>query len=347
MKILFGVQSTGNGHICRSKEIILRLKALGHEIDVVLSGRKPAMLQELDTFGAYRLFRGLTFSTHRGRLKFWRTLFGLNLFKFYRDIHTIDASGYDLVVTDFEPISARVAKTNQIPSIGIGHQYAFLYNIPVAGKDPVSDWILKRFAPVNIPMGLHWHHFNQPILPPIIPNHIKKKCDPSPRKILVYLPFEETDDIIRLLKGLMDYHFYIYGKSNLPADIDNFHFRPSSRSGFLNDLLDCGGVISNAGFELPSEVAYLGKKLLVKPLQGQMEQVSNAIALEKLGIGEVMSRLDPEKVKQWIDGPSQAALQYPDVAAKIAKFIDEGYSGDIGAFARKVWSEIPVDIMRR
>lgn len=340
MKILFGIQSTGNGHICRSKEIILRLKALGHKIHVVLSGSKPAMGHELEVFEPYRILRGLTFSMHRGRLKLWRTLLGLNFIRFYRDIHTMDAGGYDLVITDFEPITARVAKINHIPSIGIGHQYAFLFDVPVAGSDLVSDCIIKRFAPVCIPLGLHWHHFNQPILPPILPNHIRRTCSPLPNKILVYLPFEETRDTVRLLKDFTKHQFYIYGNSGIPVDKDQFHFRPSSRIGFLNDLLDCNGVISNAGFELPSEVAYLGKKLLVKPLRGQMEQVSNAMALKKLGIGEVMKKLDPAKVARWIDSPPPAARHYPDVAGKIARFIDGGYCMDIKTFSRQVWEEV-------
>jgi len=39
MKILYGIQATGNGHICRSREIISRLKKAGHEIFVIFSGR--------------------------------------------------------------------------------------------------------------------------------------------------------------------------------------------------------------------------------------------------------------------------------------------------------------------
>jgi hypothetical protein len=40
----------------------------------------------------------------------------------------------------------------------------------------------------------------------------------------------------------------------------NLHFRPYSRKGFLNDLAECSGIISNAGFVLIAEALNLGKK---------------------------------------------------------------------------------------
>lgn len=38
MRILFGIQLTGNGHINRSKRLISELRKRGHEVDVVVSG---------------------------------------------------------------------------------------------------------------------------------------------------------------------------------------------------------------------------------------------------------------------------------------------------------------------
>jgi UDP:flavonoid glycosyltransferase YjiC (YdhE family) len=38
MKILYGIQLNGNGHITRSIELIDKLKSVGYEVDVVTSG---------------------------------------------------------------------------------------------------------------------------------------------------------------------------------------------------------------------------------------------------------------------------------------------------------------------
>ena len=50
--------------------------------------------------------------------------------------------------------------------------------------------------------------------------------------------------------------------------------------------------ITNAGFELASESLHLGKRLLVKPLAGQMEQAVNAMAIDILKLGMTMRILD-------------------------------------------------------
>ncbi len=118
------------------------------------------------------------------KLQYLKTAFTLNLPRFHRDIYDYDAAGVDLVITDYEPLSARVARPFRIPS-----------------------------------------------------------------------------------------------------------------SSFLQDLENCNGVICGAGFKLAGEALQLGKKLLVKPLKGQFEQLSNALALEKPQLARVMRRLDRKAVQ--------------------------------------------------
>ena len=73
-----------------------------------------------------------------------------------------------MVISDFEPVTAWAAKTKGISVLGIGHQYAFKHKIPKEGADPIAEMVMKLYAPVDVGVGLHWHHFGQPILPPII-----------------------------------------------------------------------------------------------------------------------------------------------------------------------------------
>lgn len=340
MKILYGVQATGNGHISRSREVIRNLKGLGHDVRVILSGRDPSMLWEMEIFKPYDTVRGLTFITHRGKVRMIRTALRLNLFQFYRDIFSYDASRFDLVVTDFEPVSARIACRNSIPSIGVGHQYAFLHDVPVKRADPFSMWVVKNFAPADYSVGLHWHHFEKPILPPIIPAQLKNDARLEPDKILVYLPFEQSDDIESLLRPFARYQFFIYCSISTPKNDGNLHWRPFSRGGFLAALKNCNGVISNAGFELLSEAMYLGKKFLVKPLSGQMEQASNAYVISKLKLGTEMKRLSSGAVRQFLAAPSMAPMHYPDVARIIAEWIESGNWEDVDGLARSAWKDL-------
>jgi uncharacterized protein (TIGR00661 family) len=347
MKILYGVQATGNGHISRSREVIRELKDLGHDVRVLLSGRESSLLWEMDEFQPYETFQGLTFAYHRGKLKYMQTALQLNLVQFYRDIHAFDAVDYNLVITDFEPLSARIARLNRLPLIGIGHQYAFAHDIPVEGSNPLARYILNNYAPADFPVGLHWHHFKQPILPPIIPNHIEQDQKIQENKIIVYLPFEKSDDIIALLEEYKNHHFFIYHRCERAQDQNNLHLRPYSRSGFLADLAECNGVICNAGFELVSEALHLGKKILVKPLAGQMEQLSNAMVISRLKLGTAMKRLDKGKVVHFLGIPGGFAIRYPNVARLIAGWVDGGHWEDVEGLAQSAWQQTSLPAYNR
>jgi len=339
MQILYGIQTTGNGHICRSREVIRELKKLGHEVHVLFSGRKPAMLSELEEFEPHQTFNGLTFCTNRGKLKYFQTAFRLDFFQFYRDIASFDGSGYDLVITDFEPISARIARRKSLPSIGVGHQYAFVHDIPMGGDNPIARFVMKNFAPADYPVGLHWHHFDQPILPPIVPREIDRYDKRIDNKILVYLPFEQLNEVLALLKPFRRYEFFVYHRPTETEDSGHIHLRPYSRSGFLNDLIECTGVISNAGFELASEAMFLGKKILVKPLAGQMEQISNALAITTLKLGMVMTRLNHVCVAQFLDQPAGPPIKFSDVARMVADWIEGGQWADVEGLAKMAWRQ--------
>jgi uncharacterized protein (TIGR00661 family) len=341
MKILYGVQATGNGHICRSREVIAELKLRGHDVRVILSGRTPDLIREMEVFEPYTIHRGLTFVTEKGKLKYCKTAVQLNFPQFYRDIASFDPSGCDLVVTDFEPISARIARRHGIPSIGISHQCAFSYNIPMVKGNPLGRFILKNFAPADHMLGLHWHHFDQPILPPIVPDHFEKDLCVTANKVLVYLPFEDLGEIGSLLRDMRSHDFHIYhGSCKQLRDEDNLHYRPYSRTGFLRDLCECNGVICNSGFELPSEALHLGKRVLTKPLACQIEQESNAIAMARLELGTVSRKLSTNAIRNWLEASPSSYLRpmnFPNVAALIAEWIGSGRWDDIAGFARAVW----------
>ena len=338
MKILYGVQGTGNGHISRSREIIKALRKYGHEVHTLFSGRKKEALKDVEDFEPFEVRSGLTFSIRQGRVQYVRTALKLNFVEFYKDIHhfLMPEKPYDLVLTDFEPLTARIAKKFKIPSIGIGHQYAFSYKIPTPGGDYFPRLILKYYAPVSYSIGLHWHHFDYPILPPIVPR-MQKPEKIRKNKILVYLPFEDSEDIRILLSRFTPYDFHIYASRDTPSDSGHLHFHPFSRENFMKDLFDCGGVICNAGFELPSEALHLGKKILVKPLQGQFEQLTNAFTLSCLELGTEMKTFDENILGKWLASASSFPKNYPDVAGMIAEWVTRRDWADVRALSEKAW----------
>ena len=297
MNIVYGIQGTGNGHLTRGLALIPKLRSLGNNVRVIISGRKKDKIFGLEQIEPYEIVEGLSFETSNGRINYLQSFKSLHLFKYLNDVRKLNLEDVDLVITDFEPVSAWAAKIKKVQSIGIGHQYAFYYDIPIAGENIITKFIMKNFAPAKINLGVHWHHFNQAIVPPILPPLDNNDNQSIPGKILVYLPFEELDDILQLVEPFNDYQFHIYCKIDKSRSYKNIHLNPFSRSSFNSDLLTSEKVICNAGFELPSEALRLGKKILMKPLIGQMEQLSNAAAINQLKWGSVMDKLDQDIVR--------------------------------------------------
>jgi len=337
MNILYGVQATGNGHISRSREIITALKEAGHSVQVILSGRDPAQLWDMDIFKPYTVYKGMTLECEQGKMLLFKTARKLAVRQLYRDVREYRAPlAFDVALIDFEPVTARIARRLRIPSIGIGHQYAFNYTVPVAKRDPIARWILKNFAPADHAVGLHWHHFGYPILPPVVPSISSGAVQEN--KILVYLPFEEQNDVLRLLQPFTNHTFHYYTGVSQPSVERNVHLRPFSRTGFLDDLKTCNGVICNAGFELASEALHIGKKLLVKPLAGQLEQTSNALALQVLKLGDAMNTLSSDAVELWLAREASLPQGYPDVARLIADWVSRGCWRDPRSLVERAWS---------
>lgn len=339
MKILYGVQATGNGHITRARALATEFNKAGIKVDYLFSGRARENFFDMEVFGNWKCRKGLTFVHQSGKLNIAKTIKQNSLETLLKDINQLDLSSYDFVLTDFEPITAWAAKKQKKTCIGVGHQYAFFNAVPRRGDNIVSRNIMKYFAPADIRLGLHWHHFGGPILPPIAEVH-ETQFPVDPKKIVVYLGFESHEDILQLLEPFKDHLFVIYGPYARYQSYGHIQLKPLSREGFQTDLSTANGVICNAGFELASEAIQLGKKLLVKPLHGQMEQLSNARALEELQLGMTMETLDTKTVKQWLNSFVAKRVIYPNVAKAIVHWLQHSNRKDTQILANTLWENV-------
>lgn len=339
MKVFYGVQGTGNGHITRARAIAKKLNDRQVDVTWLFTGRPKDQFFEMEPFGDWIWRPGLTFATEHGNIDYLRTALCNNPVRFIQDLKQLDLKGYDLVVTDFEPVTAWAARLQGIRTVGIGHQYAFGHQIPIAGRDYLGLKILEYFAPATVGLGVHWHHFNGPILPPIIETRAPDSGQ-KPGKIIVYLPFEDIVDITRLLAPFAAFEFHVYNPGGaVAADPATPHItvKGLSRQGFQLDFSDCEGVICNAGFELPSESLHMGKKLLVKPLHGQIEQLSNALALDQLKLAEVMHDLDPTVIERWLHAETRHLIRFPDTAEAVVDWLLDGNTEVDTTWIQGVW----------
>lgn len=341
MKILYGVQGTGNGHIARARAMASALaKQSDVSVDFLFSGRDDKAYFSMEDFGDYQTRRGLTFTTEKGKVSHMKTALNTNPSQLWKEVSDMDLEGYDVVLNDFEPITAWAAKKQNVPSIGISHQNAFRYSVPKKGASWLDQTLIQHFAPTQHHLGLHWYHFQQPILPPIV--HTPTQIDNQKHDfILVYLPFEALPAISDLLQRFANRHFICYHPEVTEmSQQEHLTFMPLSYQNFQRDLHACHGVIANGGFELPSEALTLGKKLLLKPLDGQFEQMSNVATLESLGLASSMQWLDPSIVRTWLDDQPAERVIYPNVAESIADWVVQGEWGNIAPLWSHLWEQV-------
>ncbi|REG86799.1 MJ1255/VC2487 family glycosyltransferase [Marinomonas pollencensis] len=340
MKILYGVQGTGNGHITRARSMAAEFALAGIEVDFVFSGRPAADYFDMGVFGDYKTYEGLSFVAKNGRLDLLATCQKARFLTLFKDIRQLDTRGYDLVITDFEPVVAWAAKRQGTPCLGFGHQYAFSHDIPRYTGKRLSQWILSNFAPSTTQLGAHWHHFGYPILPPLV--HLNEmKNTPHEKAVLVYLPFENSEEVMEWLEEIPDYQFRLHCKDIDPGVYRNVEVFPFSLSEFQKNLGECESVLCNAGFELNSEALQLGRRILAKPMQGQIEQLSNMIALDTLGLAQTSESLNSHVIQQWLDSSRVVQVSYPNVPRAVVQWLQAGNNTSIETLCAELWAQTP------
>ncbi|WP_372882418.1 MJ1255/VC2487 family glycosyltransferase [Psychromonas sp.] len=339
MNILYGIQGTGNGHVARSRVMAKYFAESGARVTYLFSGREKNQYYEMDVFADFLVREGLTFISEGGKIDYLKTALKNNIWHFIKDVFSLDLSHYDLIITDFEPITAWAAKLRNKPVIGLGHQYAFGPNTPLAAEGWLAKWVLRNFAPVQHGIGLHWHPYQENVLPPII--DINLAAGATQNFITVYLPFEDQLQVTELLNSFSDYHFMLYAPQLTEAQHGNVLWQKTSYQGFKENLTHTRGVICNAGFELISECLHLGKPILTKPIRGQMEQQSNALVLKQLQLADVMQSLDEEIIARWLemldDDIHHQPQPIPDVAKDLVDLILAKKWGETCELSKELW----------
>lgn len=338
MRILFGIQGTGNGHISRARILAKYLAQQAVDVTYLLSGRDKDKLFDMGIFGDFLHRDGLTFATKNGKIDYLQTAKSNSLVQFYRDIRNLPVDDFDLIITDFEPVTAWAGKLSGKTTLGIGHQYAFGENTPLAGETMMAKWIMRNFAPASHAIGLHWHPYSENVLPPIIDIGLSAK--PTEEHILVYLPFENQIEVANMLNQIPNQKFIQYSPELTDSEQKNVQLRATCHDGFKHDLTRAKAVICNSGFELISECLHLGLPILTKPLNGQMEQHSNALALEQLNYATIIKEVSTEGIDAWLNKrPSTDAKPLPDVAKDIAQWIADGTWQQHHQLGKALWQQ--------
>lgn len=319
MKILFAIQGTGNGHLSRARDVYPELKKYG-EVDVLISGIQADVAVPFPV--KYQLY-GMSFIFGRkGGVDIWLTAKKLKLFKLIRDIRKLPIEEYDLVVNDFEPVSAWACKLKKKPCIGLSHQAAVLAkNAPRPKENDLKgELVLKYYAPVTAAYGFHFRSYTKNIFTPVIRQEVRNMKPTDEGHYTVYLPSYSDNALVEHLSKFPNAKWQVFSKHNKePFTFKNVHIRPIENNAFIKSMASSTGVLCGAGFEGPAEALYLGKKVMVIPMQQQYEQQCNAAAAAEIGVPVIkqLSSKYYERIKWWLATNEKVNVSYPDITADI------------------------------
>jgi uncharacterized protein (TIGR00661 family) len=323
MKILFAIQGTGNGHISRAREIVPLLQQYG-QVDLLVSGTQAdvSLEQQLN----YR-FHGFSFVFGKnGGVDHWQTYKIMNLRRLWSDMQSLKLKEYDLIINDFEPVSAWACKHQHVESVSLSHQCSFLSsNTPRPEKWNYSELIFKHYAPTTYHIGFHFEKYDHFINTPVIRSEIRELDVKNLGHYTVYLPAYDDKLLVKHLLELKMVNWQVFSKHiKKPYDIENVNIRPIENKTFNISLANSAGLLTGGGFEGPAEGLYLRKKVLMIPMLGQYEQQCNALSAMRLGVPVIqqIDRTFNSTIKNWLNQEQHISVNFPnDTAAIIDRLI--------------------------
>jgi len=328
MRILYAIQGTGNGHLSRAHELVPILSKFA-QVDTLISGNQSQIKAEFEL--NYQR-TGLTFlSGKNGDISIVKSLKNTHPIDFIREIRAFPVKQYDLVLSDFEPVSAWSALINGVPCIELSHQAGVIH--PFAPKPEqkaaFGRYVLHHYVPSKIKYGFHFEAYEDRVFTPVIRKEIRTAEATDLGHYTVYLPGYHDDVLMHFLRQF-PVKWEVFSKhANYAYRVDNVFIEPISQQRFQESLLSSTGVLAGAGFELPAEALFLGKKVMVIPMKGHYEQRCNALGAAKVG-ATTISELDlihHRQINYWLNQAPQFRLAYQDQTEAILVKILEDFQG--------------------
>ncbi|MBA3867666.1 MAG: hypothetical protein H0X30_00780 [Anaerolineae bacterium] len=315
MKIVLGICGFGFGHSTRQRPILEGLLARGHDVILITNDQSYQFFaQNYPNVRNTRVYvpvmhatpRGLDFaaiandprnSAPEANPAFWNAC-GLIEREFGKP---------DLVISDYDMVSAQIAYLFGAPLVTLDQQSKFLgYDFPdVGGYNPnehrmrlgyffpkakmriATSFFKVNYAPVQ--------EYPVMIIPPIIGTDVKDQVrEPIDNTITVYISAasqiqQSLDELVAVFRQLPDYTFTCFVDGVVTHhQAPNVIFKPSGRAAFIDSLRQSAAVIGTAGHNLITEALYLHVPLFLLPFD-HYEQQLNASIIESEGVGVAAS----------------------------------------------------------
>ncbi|NOT36340.1 MAG: glycosyl transferase [Saprospiraceae bacterium] len=283
MRILYALPLTGNGHISRASSLYIHLSKYG-SVDFLVSGNNSQLKTNLPIIYTCK---GISLQYKKGQIDFQLFIKSLELSELVQDIRHLKLNDYDLVISDFEPITAWACKFQGKKYLHWGHQASFAYSeVPRPstflniGKIALEKMVRSEFS-----FGHHFTSFHENISTSVVKEEIYFSDPIAEDIICVYLPqytIEELYSKLHEVKNIKVHVFHPQVKASISNN--NIQFFAVHKKMFDQSLTKCKLLITAGGFEAPSEAMHLNKRIISIPIRKHYEQACNAMALQLIGV---------------------------------------------------------------
>lgn len=325
MRILYGVASEGMGHAVRSAVVAKHLQDKGHGVCVASSGRALEYMQA--QFASTLRITGLGVVQKKGSVDRLSTIFsnvvrqGIGVLgDLATGIDVAMSERPDVVVSDFEPWSARLALSLGVPLLAVDSLHFLsrfrhpreLIDVDAALTLPIVDSMVPYARHYFVcplasfdPSSLHsTHPENTSVHLPILrPELVRARAhtETGPHLTVYMNDLLSSTDALRVLSSSgIPCHVWTTEKLSSPSlpmqSLPGITLRRFDDASFIGDMASCRAVVGSAG-ALMGEATALGKPMLALPIGGHWEQKLNASYLERQGFGESHAELTPTGLK--------------------------------------------------
>jgi len=294
MKILFGVQTEGNGHITQALAVKSFLKEKNIDVALSFSAKKNKPLAKYYTSEFNTIeFNGFNFVFDKNsKIIIWRSFLN-NIIRlpkligsFISICKTINKEKPDIIINFYEPVIGLTALFfPNIKYISIGHQYAMTQEMYPSIKGFYTQklflMLINYITSIRAKtIALSYYPFESKDVipcPPILRQESYKTSDLKEDFVLVYLINEDlVPAFIKKAELVPDVRFEVFTKWTkiffLPRNVKLFNLDGKI---FQEKMRVCKAVICSGGFETSAEAMYQGKPLLMVPINNHFEQFAN------------------------------------------------------------------------
>jgi uncharacterized protein (TIGR00661 family) len=322
--IVLTVQGEGRGHLTQAISVYEMLTARGYNVSAVIIGASKG--KAIPSFVRERIRVPLILldsphfikDKHNRAISLAKTIVNAvkNIGTYIKSIRhvykIIEDFKPDIVINFYEPLTGLAAffKRMDTKIISVAHQYLYLHPDFVfpESSSRKHQWLIQQYTRMTAVgsdtlLGLSFYplersiYQNIRICPPLLRNEITQQDIYTGKHILVYLVNAGY------MKNIIDWHrdhpqFELHCFTDSPAIKgkwqyhDRLFFHSLDDRKFLYYMANAQALVTTAGFESVCEAMYMGKPVLMVPVENHFEQWCNARDAASCGAGIFADRFD-------------------------------------------------------